>query len=44
MLCKVILRTVHDSEKSHEVFLNGGSTLQLMNPLGMLQHGSTWEV
>ena len=25
MLCKVILRAVSNSEKSHEVFLNGGS-------------------
>ena len=25
MLCKVILRTVNDSEKSHEVLLDGGS-------------------
>ena len=27
MLCKVILRTANDSEKSHGVLLDGGSTL-----------------
>ena len=30
MLCKVILRAVSNSEKSHEVLLNGGSSIVLL--------------
>ena len=29
MLCKVILRAVSNSEESHEVLLNGGSTINV---------------
>ena len=40
MLCKVIQRAVSNSEKSHEVFLNGGSRLiTSQNSIGYTSHG-----